>query len=94
MRGMIRALPPAPGYGAPRRTSWQMNLAMQMMPPEQIERFSAHGWRIVDPESASRDCRAYHDFIKNSAGEFTGRSFTCVMTLSGCSRAASPCRLV
>jgi hypothetical protein len=67
----------------PRRTRWQMSLAMQMMPPEQVERFSAHGWRMVDPESASRDCRAYQNFIGDSAGEFTVTKQIYAQLLSG-----------
>jgi hypothetical protein len=55
----------------PGRVPWEMTLGMQAMPADVQAAFRARGWTIVDPEAATRSCRAYQDFIASSAGEFT-----------------------
>jgi hypothetical protein len=55
----------------PRRTGWDMTLAMQSMPADVQQQFRAHGWSIADPEVASADCSTFRQFVQNSAGEFT-----------------------
>jgi hypothetical protein len=55
----------------PRRVPWQMELAMQAMPPETAGQFREHGWALSDPEPASLTPQSFQQFIQNSAGEFT-----------------------
>ncbi len=55
----------------PRRTKWNLTLAMQGMPRQVEQQFSSHGWLLADPEAASIDCAAFRRFIQQSAGEFT-----------------------
>jgi len=55
----------------PRRTSWQMHLAMEAMPQDARQMFESHGWSCGDAESASRTCESFADFVRASAGEFT-----------------------
>lgn len=55
----------------PFRTRWEMTLGMQAMPVDVMKQFESHGWRWTDPESASISCRAFGDFLRHSAGEFT-----------------------
>lgn len=55
----------------PKRTNWDMTLAMKGMPGEIEKQFVDRGWSIADPEAGSADCRAFQQFIQRSAGEFT-----------------------
>ncbi|MCC6424772.1 MAG: hypothetical protein IT447_14955 [Phycisphaerales bacterium] len=55
----------------PSRVPWQMELAMQAMPAEAHQKFTAHGWSLVDPEPASISTQAFARYIQDSAGEFT-----------------------
>jgi hypothetical protein len=55
----------------PSRTSRKLMLAMQSMPADARQRFTAAGWELASAESASRDCRAFRDFVQASAGELS-----------------------
>jgi hypothetical protein len=55
----------------PRRTKWDMTVAMKGMPDETQGRFTSHGWKIADAEAGSVDCATFQHFIQDSAGEFT-----------------------
>ncbi len=55
----------------PSRVNWEMTLGMAGMPGDVARDFRSHGWKIVDPEKASINCRSMADFICDSAGEFT-----------------------
>lgn len=54
-----------------RLPDWEMALGMQGLPADIEARFTNAGWKVVNPEAASRSPRAYQDFIQASAGEFT-----------------------
>lgn len=55
----------------PRRTNWNMTVAMKGMPTEVEQQFRSNGWFIADPETTSADCAAFRRFVQESAGEFT-----------------------
>jgi len=39
--------------------------------PEDLERLTAHGWRVIDPIQISADPWRYRDYLRASRGEFT-----------------------
>jgi hypothetical protein len=55
----------------PSRTRWRMRLGMAGTPGATREAFERHGWSFVDAEQATLSCRAFGDFIRESAGEIT-----------------------
>jgi hypothetical protein len=55
----------------PRRTTWDMTVAMKGMPPDVEQQFRDHGWSIADPEAGSADPATFRRFVQDSAGEFT-----------------------
>jgi len=56
----------------PRKTKWDLVLAMQQLPNEISDVFRASGWTVPnEPENASVSCESYQKFIQESAGEFT-----------------------
>lgn len=55
----------------PRQVPWQMTIGMQAMPAATRTQFESHGWRFTNPEAATADCRAFGEFVRSSAGEFT-----------------------
>ena len=55
----------------PGQVPCRMTMGMQAMPSDVRARFEMHGWHFTDPESATADCRAFGDFVRSSAGEFT-----------------------
>jgi hypothetical protein len=56
----------------PARTGVEFEMAMDVdNTPGDVERLTAHGWRIVNPLSVSADPWRYRDYICSSRGEFT-----------------------
>lgn len=55
----------------PQRTPWELELAMQGMPPDVARQFMSHGWILSDPEPISLTPQAFQGFIQHSAGELT-----------------------
>ena len=55
----------------PAHTKWRMTMGMQAMPVDVRGQFEVHGWRFTDAEAATISCRAFGDFLRGSAGEFT-----------------------
>lgn len=55
----------------PQRTKWEMAIGMSSMTPAAKERFTQHGWTLLDAEAATISCESYQRFIRDSAGEFT-----------------------
>ncbi len=55
----------------PRHVPWEMTMGMQAVPSETAADFTSHGWYVLNPEQATLSCRAFGDFLRNSAGEFT-----------------------
>jgi hypothetical protein len=58
--------------GLPARCAAELELAMDVARvPGDVERLTAHGWRVIDPLAVSADPWAYRDYIRGSRGEFT-----------------------
>jgi hypothetical protein len=56
----------------PNRTAKTFELAMDLeSAPEDLERLTAHGWRVIDPIQISIDPWRYRDYLRRSRGEFT-----------------------
>lgn len=55
----------------PGRTNWEMAVGMSSMPVETQQRFTSHGWKLLDAEAATISARSFQQFIQTSAGEFT-----------------------
>lgn len=55
----------------PGKTQWKLRLAMDKLPPITRHSFVANGWEFESPFEASRDPRAFRNFIESSAGELT-----------------------
>jgi hypothetical protein len=55
----------------PAHTEWQLRMAMADLPPDVRIRFEDAGWLFDDPIEASRDTRAFRNFVAASAGELT-----------------------
>lgn len=77
----------------PSRTNWELSLAVQSMPAEIQGRFQQAGWTFADAETATRDCRSYQQFIRESAGEFTVAKQLYVQLPSGWFSDRSACYL-
>jgi hypothetical protein len=56
----------------PRRTTARLELAANIHPveSEEIELFTSHGWRVVQPEIVARTPQLYRRYIQGSRGEF------------------------
>lgn len=55
----------------PRRTSQRFELALACEDPEVRQLLAAHGWRVIDALTLSKDIFPYRDYVLNSRGEFT-----------------------
>ncbi len=55
----------------PRRTDWEMRIAMAGMTAEMKRQFAQAGWRVLDAEGITSSCESFQQFIRESAGEFT-----------------------
>jgi hypothetical protein len=56
----------------PNRTAKTFELAMDVESvPADLERFTAQGWRVIDPIQISTDPWGYRDYLRGSRGEFT-----------------------
>lgn len=55
----------------PSQVPWQMELAMQSLPPDVATRFIQQGWQLRDAAAVSESPQTFADFINRSAGEFT-----------------------
>jgi hypothetical protein len=55
----------------PRRVRQRLELALACGDESVIQLLTAHGWRVVDALSLSKDILPYRDYILGSAGEFT-----------------------
>ena len=56
----------------PERSGAAFEVAMDVdSVPGDVERLTAHGWRIVDPRAVSIDPWRYRDYLRASRGEFT-----------------------
>jgi hypothetical protein len=55
----------------PRRTPQVLELALARCDASAAEALTAHGWRVSDALSLSRDILPYRDYVRGSAGEFT-----------------------
>jgi hypothetical protein len=50
--------------------SFEMAMDVWKM-PDDYERLTRHGWKIIEPLTVSRDPDRYRDYLKSSRGEFT-----------------------
>lgn len=55
----------------PRRTGQVLELALARCDAGALRLLRAHGWRVTDALSLSRDSFPYRDYIRGSDGEFT-----------------------
>jgi len=55
----------------PSRVPWEMTMGMLSVPQETARQFTAHGWKLVNPEQATLSCESFAQFIRDSAGEFS-----------------------
>jgi hypothetical protein len=56
----------------PNKTTKTFELAMDLeSAPEDLERLTAHGWRVIHPIQISIDPWRYRDYLRGSRGEFT-----------------------
>jgi hypothetical protein len=56
----------------PTRTTARLELAANIHPAEtdEIELFTSHGWRVVQPEVVARTPEQYRSYVRRSRGEF------------------------
>ncbi len=67
----------------PRRTSVQLELAVEIDNPVEHELFLRHGWLLSNPLTVSHDIDGYQRYISSSRGEFTVSKEAVVRTRSG-----------
>jgi hypothetical protein len=67
----------------PRRTSVQLELAVEIDNPVERELFLRQGWLLSSPLAVSQDIDVYQRYITNSRGEFTVSKDAVVRTRSG-----------
>src|SRR5262249_48230840 len=77
----------------PRRTSQQLELAVEIDNPEELTAFQQHGWVLTDPLTVSQDLDIYHQYIDTSQGEFTVSKDVVARTRSGWFSDRSVCYL-
>ena len=77
----------------PRRTSQELELAVEIDDAVELEAFQHNGWVLTNPLAVSQDLTVYHKYIDTSRGEFTVSKDVVVRTRSGWFSDRSVCYL-
>jgi hypothetical protein len=77
----------------PRRTSQELELAVEIDDAVELGAFQHNGWVLTNPLAVSQDLTVYHRYIDASRGEFTVSKDVVVRTRSGWFSDRSVCYL-
>lgn len=77
----------------PRRTSQELELAVEIDDAVELGAFQHNGWVLTNPLAVSQDLTVYHKYIDTSRGEFTVSKDVVVRTRSGWFSDRSVCYL-
>jgi hypothetical protein len=67
----------------PSQTGATLELAVSGMPSQDVARFQAAGWRLIDSTQVSRSLNDYQSYVWHSAGEFSVAKHGYVRSCSG-----------